>query len=68
MTGFMLNLYAGLIDYCEKVISRERIDKRYSDWENAQEMRKDYGFDDKTMRKIPKRRIKNRASRIKHGY
>ena len=64
----MLSLYAQLLEHYRNKWKHDRIDQHYQDWENAQEMRKEYGYDDKDIQKIPKRRIKNRASRIKHGY
>lgn len=64
----VLGSYAGLVEHYQKKWSMEKIDQKYQRWETDQEMRSDYGFDDKDFKKIPKRKIKNRASRIKHGY
>ena len=64
----VLSLYAGLLNHYRKKWKRDRIDKSYQDRETAQKMRKEYGFEEQNLKKIPKRRIKNRATRIKHGY
>ena len=64
----VLSLYIQLLEHYRKKWKHDRIDKNYKDWEDAQEMRKEYGYEEQNLKKIPKRRIKNRASRIKHGY
>lgn len=68
MTGLLLTVYAAFIDHYEKKWKSDRIDRDFQDWENGQEMRKDLGYDDRTFKRIPKRKIKNQAARKKHGY
>ena len=64
----LLGIYAELLRHYKVKWHNDKIDLKYREWEEGQELRQDMGFDDKTVRKIPKRRIKNNASRKKHGY
>ncbi len=68
MIGLVLNIYAELLNHGRKKWAADRIDKKYKDWEKDQEMREDYGWDDQNFRQIPKRKIKSRAARKKHGF
>ena len=64
----LLGIYAELLKHYKVKWRNDKIDLKYREWEEGQVLRQDMGFDDKTVRKIPKRRIKNNASRKKHGY
>lgn len=68
MIGLVLGIYSDLLSHYKTKWHHDRIDKRYQEWEEGQELRQDMGFDDKTVQKIPKRRIKNNGARKKHGY
>lgn len=66
--GFTLPVYAGLLYYYQKKWHNDAIDQKYQNWEEDQKMRKDMGYDEESFRRIPKRKIRNRAARKKHGY
>ena len=68
MIGIVLGVYLGLISHYREKWRKDKIDDRYSMWEKGQEMRAEFGFDEKTLKPIPKRKIRNKAARKKHGY
>lgn len=67
MIGGLMAVYGELLGHYKEKWRKKRIDQKYQDWEEGQEMREDFGFDDKTFQRMPKRKIKNRAARKKHG-
>lgn len=68
MITLILKVYADLLTHYEKKWENDKIDRKYQDWEKGQEMKEDLGYDKENFRRIPKRRIKNKAARKKHGY
>lgn len=64
----VLGIFTHLLSHYRKKWADEKIDLKYKQWEDGQEMRKDYGYDDKTVERIPKRKIRSKAARRKHGY
>lgn len=68
MISLVLGVYCKLLDHYQQKWKSDRIDNQFHDWERGQEMRADMGFDDKSFQRIPKRKIKNKAARKKHGY
>ena len=67
MISIILGVYSDLLDHYKVKWYNEKVDLDFHKWEKAQEMRAEMGFDDNTFKKIPKRKIKNNASRKKHG-
>ena len=63
MITTVLGVYSKLLSYYRKKWSDEKIDRKFLDWEEGQELRKDMGFDDRTVKRIPKRKIKNNRAR-----
>ena len=61
-------IFTDILDHYSRKWRNERIDREYKRWEESQAMREEMGYDDKSFQRIPKRRIKNRAARKKHGY
>ena len=68
VTGLIFGVYVGLLDHYKEKWRKDKIDADFRQWEEAQEMRAEMGFDDKTIKPIPKRKIKNNGARKKHGY
>jgi hypothetical protein len=66
--GITLGIFAKLVEHYEKKWRHDRINQHYDSWIESEQMRKDYGFDEKTIQRIPRRKIRNNASRKKHGY
>ena len=67
MIAIVLGVYSSLLEHYKVKWHNDRIDNDFRKWEEAQEMRAEMGFDDKTFKRIPKRKIKNNASRKKHS-
>ena len=67
MICLVMDIYAGLLEYYRKKWKSDRIDAQYRNWEEAQVMREEMGFDEVYKQRIPKRKIKNNAARKKHG-
>ena len=68
MISLVLGIYAELLNHYDKKWSHEKIDRKYQDWIDSEDMKRDFGYSDENFRRIPKRKIKNRAARKKHGY
>ena len=67
MITIVVSVYAELLNHYEKKWKNDRIDKNYQDWEDGQEMRKDFGYESRNFQRIPKRKIKNNAARKRHA-
>ena len=68
MITAVLCVYTKLLNHYDKKWKDERIDRKYQDWEKSDEMKDDLGYSAENFRRIPKRKIKSRAARKKHGY
>lgn len=68
MIQAVLCIYTKLLLHYKEKWRKDAIDSHYLEWEQGQEMREDFGYDDRNFRRIPKRKIKNNAARRKHGY
>lgn len=68
MISIILGIYTRMICYYDKKWKDDRIEQKYCDWERGLEMKKNLGYGEENFRKIPKRKIKNKAARKKHGY
>lgn len=63
-----LVLFVGLLCYYDKKWADDKIDQKYYDWERGEDMKQDLGYSNETFKRIPKRKIKSKAARKKHGY
>ena len=68
MIGLVLSVYAKMLSYYDEKWKTKSIDQKYQDWISGEDMKKDLGYSEENFRRIPKRKIKNRAARKKHGY
>ena len=68
MIGIIMSVYAGMLDHYRKKWESDKIDQKYQDWIRGEDMKKDLGYSEENFRRIPKRKIKTKAARKKHGY
>ena len=68
MIGLVIGIYSEMLDHYRKKWENGKIDQKYQDWISGEDMKKDLGYSEENFRRIPKRKIKNRAARKKHGY
>ena len=67
MISVVMNVYLGLIDHYTNKWRTDKVDRKYQQWEEDQMLREEMGFDEKNLKKIPKRRIRNNGARKKHS-
>ena len=68
MIGIIIGVYSEMLSHYRQKWKNNKIDQKYQDWERGLNMKKDLGYSEENFRRIPKRKIKNRAARKKHGY
>lgn len=68
MIGAVLKIYADMLLHYTQKWRHEEIDRKYQDWIQGEEMKKDLGYSTENFKRIPKRKIRSNASRKKHGY
>lgn len=64
----ILNVFAELLFHYNKKWKNDKIDQKYYDWEKGENIRQELGYSHENFKPIPKRKIRNRAARKKHGY
>lgn len=68
MISIIMAVYSKMLDHYQQKWESDKVEKKYQDWERGLDMKKDLGYSEENFRRIPKRKIKTKAARKKHGY